>query len=92
MESENGYWDEFISKETSSKEQRAVWIIISWINGETLLHTDKIKPDCIKDEEGSVSYINLDIVLRLSLFIDINKQLLKLSFTEIDIKQVFDMK
>ena len=60
-------------------------MIISWINGETLLHSDKIKPDCIKDEEGSVSYINLEIVSRLSLFIDINKQISELSSTEINI-------
>ena len=81
MESENGYWDEFINKEPSSKEQRTARIIISWINGETLLHTDKIKPDCINDEEGRVSYNNLEIVSRLSVFIDINKQISELSST-----------
>ena len=52
----------FFNKETSRKEQRAVWIIISWINSETLLHTDKIKQGWVNDEEGSISYINFEIV------------------------------
>ena len=84
MESENEYWDDFINNETSNSNQRNSWIIISWINGKTFLHTDIIKPGSISKDEGTASYIYIKLESGPSLFIDVNKQTSKLSPIEID--------
>ena len=85
MESENEYWDDFISNQSSNINSRSQWIIISWINGKVLQHTDVIKPEYTENSEGNILLANLQIDASSNLLIDINQQLSKLTPSEIDI-------
>ena len=84
-ESENEYWDDFISNECSNVNYRTQLIIIFWVNGNVLLLPDIIKPENIENDGGNILYGDLNIDASSNLLIDINKLLSKLTSSEIDI-------
>ena len=52
MELEYQSWYDFTSNKSSTQKQMTLWIIVSWINGKALLHTNILKPDGISNNQG----------------------------------------
>ena len=52
MESEYQSWYDFTSNKSSTEKQRALWIIVSWVDGKALLHTNILKSDGINNNQG----------------------------------------